>query len=1339
MLYSKIFIPVLIFLFPLLGFSQNELIFPSFNMTLHSIFQPESVNFFNDVWGYTDANGREYAILGAKEHIYFVDVTIPTQPNLIYQFNSNFSSLWRDFKTYKNYAYAVSDEGQEGLLIFDLSDLPHSISLVTQTNEYFDRAHNIQIDTMRGHLYAVGVPGLDDLTILDINNNSTTPTLVGNYDLGSTNEGVPSDGYIHDLWVKDGIVAASHINSGNFTLWNFRQELNTNESTFVPFEIARLHTSTFQSANWLTEDLKYAYYVEEANGAPIGIVDLQNITDFNSSSGNEIEIVNTFKYPLLESIGHTDNLAHIPFVKDNLLYISYWEDGVQVFDISDPVHPTHVAYLDTSPSNQQYSGTAGNWGVYPYFESGIIIASDVENGLFIMEMISNKSPLEVSISSTNTTCGAHNGSATVNITNGSGDYNIQWSNGATTPTTENLARGTYSVTVNDGTQQFIEEVTISFSEDFANSYEKIINNYIVNDLEFTTDGGIVMVGAKNSTSYISGEQDAHLIKLSSDGKTEWEHTIANTYCHDLEILMDGNIVVAGFQTTQVSDPNPDNYWWAGKLDNFGNWHWQNNYSCGPENSGVKIYSHDLYEIKTTLDGGFAFAGFGCEENTNFAILKINAAGEVEFRSSHGGANNDIVFSLTITPDQGFILGGTVNGLTYGQITKFDKAGNVEWSQNENLPITENILTTIDGGYVAYAPGEFIKLDADGNIVLRKEISNEQTVSAVVTPRLMALNNGNFLFLKNNTTLETLDTNGEVIDTYQYTEFNQENHYNILKMTPYGGIIVAGTTNNNPGDSNDLTTIIGLDASFNNASCQPSPVWPGDINNDGIVNPDDHQSFGLRACRRLDENIVCRTGPIRPNATSDFTPQPCSDWDAEGSKYYDCNGDGLIDSSTDIPIISLHYGKSHETTATNSIANNYHGNTQLRSQWNSFNSNNMEQYVLFDLHLEDLIDNQMEFYGIRFTVDYSALGTSAIASTEQSIMGSAADGLLTFYKDLGNGTMDISLVRSDGQNINTATGILCQIQIQLNHEVLEEELYLIFHNIKIIDNQGNESIAALGSSTTISFDNKSHGNRLTNGQNAPLSLLLNAAFIQDCNQGSMATATPLGGIEPYTYQWANGSTTAFAEQLSVGTHQVTVTDAAGQTVVGNIAVEGSCNTSLPLDLLTFDANIDEATVVLNWITLVENDSENFIIERSVNGHHFSKIGELKAKELGGNSYRFIDAKIHSSQTYYYRLKIVDQSRQFTYSPIRSIYFNTPLTGIRFSPNPVQDNLLLTFEQPLTENTELQIISPFGQVIQRSHLTKNTSEITLNMESFSTGLYFVTILQNNNRTTFKVLKE
>jgi len=64
--------------------------------------------------------------------------------------------------------------------------------------------------------------------------------------------------------------------------------------------------------------------------------------------------------------------------------VSYYYDGLQVYDISDREHPSRILQYPTSQeeNNKEYRGA---WGVYPFLPSGNVLVSDMQEGLFVID------------------------------------------------------------------------------------------------------------------------------------------------------------------------------------------------------------------------------------------------------------------------------------------------------------------------------------------------------------------------------------------------------------------------------------------------------------------------------------------------------------------------------------------------------------------------------------------------------------------------------------------------------------------------------------------------------------------------------------------------------------------------------------------------------------------------------------------------------------------------------------------------------------------------------------------------------------------------------------------
>ena len=100
---------------------------------------------------------------------------------------------------------------------------------------------------------------------------------------------------------------------------------------------------------------------------------------------NEIEIAGHVLDNLLPG-GGALAIPHNLFVKDDLLLVSQYEDGLLVYDIHQPLTPKLIAWYDTHPENTIYNGYYGNWGNYPWLPSGTIVTVDMQNGLFLLRL-----------------------------------------------------------------------------------------------------------------------------------------------------------------------------------------------------------------------------------------------------------------------------------------------------------------------------------------------------------------------------------------------------------------------------------------------------------------------------------------------------------------------------------------------------------------------------------------------------------------------------------------------------------------------------------------------------------------------------------------------------------------------------------------------------------------------------------------------------------------------------------------------------------------------------------------------------------------------------------------
>jgi choice-of-anchor B domain-containing protein len=328
--------------------------------------QLEYTNDLSDIWGWTDPSGHEYALVGVRDGFSIVDVSSdPTDPTELF-FLEGPSSTWRDIKTWGSHAYVVHDNVDPGmpgapgigLLIVDLAGLPGSIDTVTikdfGSGVRFDHAHNVFIDEL-GFLYVFGANyGAGGAIMLDLTLDPEQPQLAGVYNAQ----------YCHDGFARDNILYTAEIFTGNFSI------IDVSSKAFPAILAQQQSPTVFTHNVWLSDDSQVLFSTDEVEGGYLGAYDISDLSDireldrWRSNPGSGV-------------------VPHNSFVLGNYLITSYYRDGVTVHDISRPGNMVLVGQYDTSPLSG--FGFNGAWGVYPYAPSGLIFASDIETGLWILD------------------------------------------------------------------------------------------------------------------------------------------------------------------------------------------------------------------------------------------------------------------------------------------------------------------------------------------------------------------------------------------------------------------------------------------------------------------------------------------------------------------------------------------------------------------------------------------------------------------------------------------------------------------------------------------------------------------------------------------------------------------------------------------------------------------------------------------------------------------------------------------------------------------------------------------------------------------------------------------
>lgn len=215
----------------------------------------------------------------------------------------------------------------------------------------------------------------------------------------------------------------------------------------------------------------------------------------------------------------------------------------------------------------------------------------------------------------------------------------------------------------------------------------------------TSDGGFLLTG--DTRSYGAGSNDAYFVKTDANGNMQWNKTYGgplNDYATGLCQTTDGGYAVMA-TTSSYGAGHDDSYdFWLLKTDTNGNLMWNKTYG-GTGNDTA-------YTVSQTPDGGYVLMGFTSSYGAggyDAWVVKTNASGNMQWSKTYGGTGNDYGGNLILTADGGYTVVGysTSFGGYKGWLFKTDSSGNMLWEKTYGIgtySFASGGIQTTDGGY-----------------------------------------------------------------------------------------------------------------------------------------------------------------------------------------------------------------------------------------------------------------------------------------------------------------------------------------------------------------------------------------------------------------------------------------------------------------------------------------------------------------------------------------------------------------------------------------------------------------------------------------------------------------
>ena len=222
--------------------------------------------------------------------------------------------------------------------------------------------------------------------------------------------------------------------------------------------------------------------------------------------------------------------------------------------------------------------------------------------------------------------------------------------------------------------------------------------------------------------------------ISAQPTIQWQKTLGgNSYDQPLSIQQttDGGYITTG-RTASTSGDVTGNHggydFWVIKISSLGEMQWSKTFGGS---------NHDSpYALQLTRDGGYVVAGLSASSNGNVTgnhgltdcwIIKLNAAGTIEWQKSFGGSGYDEAWAIQQTDDDGYIFAGrsnSINGDVTGNhgfndcwVVKLAEDGSLLWQKSfggSGEDTAYSIRQTSDGGFILLGESNSLDGDVTGN-------------------------------------------------------------------------------------------------------------------------------------------------------------------------------------------------------------------------------------------------------------------------------------------------------------------------------------------------------------------------------------------------------------------------------------------------------------------------------------------------------------------------------------------------------------------------------------------------------------------------------------------------
>jgi hypothetical protein len=225
------------------------------------------------------------------------------------------------------------------------------------------------------------------------------------------------------------------------------------------------------------------------------------------------------------------------------------------------------------------------------------------------------------------------------------------------------------------------------------------------------------------------------------------------------------------------------------------------------------------------------------------------------------------------------------------------------------------------------------------------------------------------------------------------------------------------------------------------------------------------------------------------------------------------------------------------------------------------------------------------------------------------------------------------------------------------------------------------------------------------------------------------------------EWRNEGTTATGTIVS-GSVTSNVLNSWSQFTLGQV----KATVPLSIALSNFNVAKNDVANLISWQTHSESNNAFFTIQKSADCVNFSNLINVKSKAENGISnttldYNYQDLKPFVGANYYRLVQTDINGLNKIASEIKVVNWNDG-TQVSIYPNPVINNVSVTYYSTSKHNLELRLFDALGKIIATKNVIANKGMNTYNMdmENFTVGNYQLQVIdRKGNANLFKIMKQ